>query len=332
MKNKFLTYLWLAIAVLMHTQAGFAQKKTILVTPGGRPLGGPGAAFILSGAEVVETPVATNIAVGGTTEVGQQLNLTYSYFDAQNDPEGTTTFQWYRADNATGTNKAAISGANGLSYVPVAADLGKYLTAGVTPVAQSGPSTGPEAFSASLGAIACPANVTVNHVAGLVSPQTATITYNVVESNLSGTSRCWILTNLGASQAPSAATDYSDEAAGWYWQFNRKQGFTRTAATTAPYTGWESTIDPADVEWDAQNDPCSLLLGSAWSIPASSDWNFLSGMNYLTSYDSVLKLHLGGLIYNNTLYANYESWWGRSRDNPTADDINYGLTIRCITK
>ncbi|OGV84532.1 MAG: hypothetical protein A3K19_32845 [Lentisphaerae bacterium RIFOXYB12_FULL_65_16] len=55
-----------------------------------------------------------------------------------NDPldlqPGTVTFSylWYRADSATGTNAAAISGATADQYTVVGADVGKYLCIAVT--------------------------------------------------------------------------------------------------------------------------------------------------------------------------------------------------------
>ena len=47
--------------------------------------------------------------------------------------EGSTEYQWYRADDAIGANKTAITGATGLRYVVTHADRGKFLCVSVTP-------------------------------------------------------------------------------------------------------------------------------------------------------------------------------------------------------
>lgn len=83
-------------------------------------------------------PTATNIAITPSPAVGNQLSAVYAYFDANNDPEGVSTFQWFRADDVTGTNQTAIAGATSMTYTPTNADAGKFIGFGVTPIAQTG--------------------------------------------------------------------------------------------------------------------------------------------------------------------------------------------------
>ena len=53
--------------------------------------------------------MASNVSVTGTTSVGNVLTADYTYTDNEGDLEGTSTFQWYRADDAAGTiNLVAI--------------------------------------------------------------------------------------------------------------------------------------------------------------------------------------------------------------------------------
>ena len=99
-------------------------------------------------------PVASSVAFTGTEQVGETLTRTYSYSDADGDAEGVSTTQWYRADDGTGTNEAAISGATSSTYTLVSADEGKFIRVGVVPVAATGTSPGTEAFSSYSGAIA----------------------------------------------------------------------------------------------------------------------------------------------------------------------------------
>jgi uncharacterized protein (TIGR02145 family) len=89
-------------------------------------------------------PVASNVTYTPAPGEGLTHTANYTYFDANYDPEGNTTFQWYRADDASGSNAIAISGANAITYVGQSADAGKYIGFGVTPKATTGTITGSE--------------------------------------------------------------------------------------------------------------------------------------------------------------------------------------------
>jgi hypothetical protein len=78
-------------------------------------------------------PTATNVSNTGTLQVGQTLTGTYSYADADNNPENGSTYKWYRADDAIGTNKNAIASATAVTYLLVLADLNKFISFEVTP-------------------------------------------------------------------------------------------------------------------------------------------------------------------------------------------------------
>ncbi len=99
-------------------------------------------------------PVASSVSFSGTLEVGYTLTGSYSYSDADDDLEGISTFQWYRADDANGANQAAISGATTITYGLVSADENKYISFEVTPVAAIGVSPGVAVMSSWDGAIA----------------------------------------------------------------------------------------------------------------------------------------------------------------------------------
>jgi hypothetical protein len=120
----------------------------------------------------------------------------------------------------------------------------------------------------------CPAEVTVHHKAGRVSPVTGDITYGVIKVSLTGGNRCWITRNLGATVQPTAFTDSSDPSTGWYWQFNKAQGYAMTGTTRTPNTTWIASISETS-DWTAGNDPCTLLLGSNWRLPTLTEWNEL---------------------------------------------------------
>lgn len=93
-------------------------------------------------------PMASDVAMTGTAQVGQTLTGSYTYADINGDAEGTSIFSWYRATNASGTDKIAISGATQSSYVLTPTDLNKYISFEVTPIAQSGIEQGTAVASA----------------------------------------------------------------------------------------------------------------------------------------------------------------------------------------
>lgn len=92
-----------------------------------------------------DEPTASNVDFYGAAGIGKTLTGIYDYSDADEDVESGSTYQWYRADDAIGTNAAAISGATNPTYVVQSADMDKYLRLGVTP--SDGDLFGVEAFS-----------------------------------------------------------------------------------------------------------------------------------------------------------------------------------------
>ncbi|GHA45737.1 hypothetical protein GCM10007103_28560 [Salinimicrobium marinum] len=78
-------------------------------------------------------PTAAAVTFSGTLEVGKTLEGNYSYNDTDSDPESCSTYIWYRADDASGTNKAAISEATDKTYELQTTDVGKYISFEVTP-------------------------------------------------------------------------------------------------------------------------------------------------------------------------------------------------------
>jgi len=98
-----------------------------------------------------KTPASSNAApvatVSGATicGLGSCFGI-YTYTDAEGDPEGTSLYQWYVADDASGTNAAVVTGATTPNLLGT--DPFKYYQFRVTPVAVSGTSPGSTASSA----------------------------------------------------------------------------------------------------------------------------------------------------------------------------------------
>ncbi|MHA7965438.1 S-layer homology domain-containing protein [Paenibacillus sp. CAU 1782] len=105
-------------------------------------------------------PQALHVSIAGTAQVGSTLTGSYTYDDANSDEEGVSLFKWYRSDDALGANKSAILEATSTSYTLQAADLGKYISFEVTPIAKTGTTTGSAVESILASAvIATPVNV-----------------------------------------------------------------------------------------------------------------------------------------------------------------------------
>jgi hypothetical protein len=77
-------------------------------------------------------PTISSVSTTGTKQVGFELTATYTYADADGDTQGSTSFVWFRADDANGLNKAAIAGATASKYLLANADSGKFISVSVT--------------------------------------------------------------------------------------------------------------------------------------------------------------------------------------------------------
>jgi len=198
----------------------------------------------------------------------------------------------------------------------------------------------------------CGDSITIHHVAGTVAPVTKTVTYSTVTNIPGETSKCWITSNLGANHQAAAVNDATEASAGWYWQFNRKQGYKHDGTTRTPNTTWITSINE-DLDWEAANDPCTLELGSGWRIPTSTEWTNVDASGNWTDWNgpwnSGLKMHAAGyLTYSDgslTYRGSFRIYWSITQNSSTNSwtlsfysstshiNINqkaYGFSLRCL--
>ena len=146
----------------------------------------------------------------------------------------------------------------------------------------------------------CGDSISINHVAGSVAPVTKTVTYGTVTNIPGETSKCWITSNLGADHQATAVNDATEASAGWYWQFNLKQGFKHDGTTRTPNTTWITSINE-NSDWISSNDPCTIEIGSGWRIPTYTEWSnvYASGgwTDWNGPWNAGLKMHAAGLLY-----------------------------------
>ncbi len=192
----------------------------------------------------------------------------------------------------------------------------------------------------------CGENITVTHQnTDGFSPVSITITYGTVEHQ----GKCWLDRNLGATTRASSASDNVNSSRGWFWQFNRRQGF-RYSTSRIPTT-WPTTNPPGG-NWSSTNDPCQALLGDGWRIPSTTDWQ--GAMNWSPAsrsgaFSSPLRLHTPGYLTSTEgeLIAVGEvgAYWATTENNVDEGEGLYldvdegviiraskpfGLSIRCV--
>jgi hypothetical protein len=204
-------------------------------------------------------------------------------------------------------------------------------------------------------ALTCGSAFTRTHTADTVSPVTKTVTYGTVTNIPGETAKCWITRNLGATQPPNTVSDNTEAAAGWYWQFNRMQGYQHDGTTRTPNTAW---IGPTaeDSDWESAKDPCSLLLGSAWRMPTGTEWTHVDAVGNWTNwngpFNSGLHMHAAGALSlsSGTLYdrGSDGEYWSSTQNNTIGTSggalnfwsdnsyysdskvKSYGLSVRCV--
>ncbi len=213
---------------------------------------------------------------------------------------------------------------------------------------------GPSTFltlTQTTGACGC-GDILVNHTAGNVAPVTKTVNYNTVINVPGETSKCWITKNLGATYQADSVSDTTEAAAGWYWQFNKKQGFTHDGISRLPNSIWQTPLNQY-YNWTLASDPCSLELGVEWRIPTLSEWSNIEVAGNWTDWsgpwNSSLKLHAAGKLVHSTgnleMRGSSGQYWSNTHIQGTDAWVIYldlslchtsfheqanGFTIRCI--
>jgi 1,4-alpha-glucan branching enzyme len=87
---------------------------------------------------IISAPQALNVSISGNLSVGSTLRANYTYFDANNDPEGDTQFKWYKSTSSVGKGKIQISQTSDSEYTLTADDKGNFIFVEVIPYAQTG--------------------------------------------------------------------------------------------------------------------------------------------------------------------------------------------------
>ena len=174
----------------------------------------------------------------------------------------------------------------------------------------------------------CGNSITINHAAGAVAPVSKTVTYGTIANIPGETAKCWITSNLGADHQATMVGDATEASAGWYWQFNRKQGFKHDGIRT-PGTAWIYPISE-NSDWVPANDPCTIELGADWRIPTSTELTNVDAngnwADWNGAWNSGLKLHAAGYLDNGDGSLYYRGSWGYYSSSTQSGD-HYGLAL-----
>jgi hypothetical protein len=201
---------------------------------------------------------------------------------------------------------------------------------------------------------ACGLTISINHtVFDGVAPVNKTVSYGTVTGIPGEPAKCWITRNLGADHQATAVNDATEPSAGWYWQFNRKQGYKHDGTTRTPNTTWIASINE-NSDWLSANDPCSIELGSTWRVPTYTEFFNVDNTGGWTTWsgpwNSDLKIHGAGNLDSGTgsLLDRGSSgcyWISVQSDNTNAAALafsnsfcsmtfwlwkHYGHSVRCI--
>ena len=289
------------------------------------------------------TNVITSAPVAGT-HIPWTTWITWNW----NSVNGAIGYKWNTVNNyatatdiGTATTKTETGLRCGMAY-------SRYLWAYNT----CGGSTVTALTQTTSACFTCGTAITINHVAGVVAPVTKTVTYGTVMNIPGEPAKCWITSNLGSDHQATAVDDATEASAGWYWQFNQKQGYKHDGNLRTPFMFWNFVSENSD--WTAANDPCTIELGSGWRIPTYDEWTdvYTTG-NWTTwtdPWNSALKMHAAGnltqndgslygrggfgLYWSSTQYYNWSDGWllffnsinsGMYHQNKAT-----GLTLRCL--
>lgn len=194
-----------------------------------------------------------------------------------------------------------------------------------------GSGKGLERFGKKTIKFVCGNNLTIIHrTTNGIAPENKTVTYGTVSSSLSGSPKCWITQNLGATNQATSETDATEAAAGWYWQFNKMKGYKNNGTVTSP--SFPTTPTTGTVNWEATKDPCTLELGAGWRIPTETEWTNVNRTNLRAqAYAGALKMHAAGYISTGSTTALTDRGSKFFYWSATSNDINYGKGLVIYT-
>lgn len=303
-KNSWLS---LAISILMTSGCGKKNQSPAPPQPDSRNL----------------APLALDIRITGRGAVAESLVAHYTYYDAENNPEGGTSLQWYIANDTVGAAVTPVSNATGSTYVLQAANEGKFLRVGIVPGASAGASPGGEGRSYWVGPVLAAEPDTVSFIYN-----GSRVTYGIIISSVTG--RKWLDRNLGAPGAAASYDDWPNKGDLFQWGrgadghqlINRAATSSGTTAVNGTTTILSSSDAPGNTlfimpaqspfDWHSPQS-VNLWLESGginnacpvgWHVPTKTEWE-AEDLGKVQEAYARLKITTGGARnFNDGLFSN----------------------------
>ena len=311
-------------ATTISSGSGTPSSYTVLSSDVGQYIGlgvTPNSTCNASAPEVISwkqvstlTPMYATATISGLTSSKAQNNTTitavkgtYSVTPAITGTEGTPTYQWYYATDASGTGKTAMTGQTASTHaVNIAGGYGYnstsfYLAVGITPKTVSG-ETGSEVLSgwAQVSTFTCGTSTVTFTYNG------SSVTYGTI---LSSTGQCWLDRNLGATQRATSYTDANAFGHLFQWCRNadghqlRNSSITSTLSTSLTTINglfvcysdtWYNGSLTETLWWNGStagpNNPCP----SGWHVPTATQWQNELNAGHLPNNNYYPYLYMTG--------------------------------------
>jgi hypothetical protein len=279
------------------------------------------------------------------TQVPSETQIVWNW----NTVSGASGYKWSTTNSYSGATDVGTA----TTHTETGLTCGTSYTRYVWAYSTCGNSTSVSLSQSTTNCWACGGVITVNHVVDTVAPVAKTVNYNTVTNIPGETSKCWITQNLGSTNQATSVSDNSEPSAGWYWQFNREQGFKHDGTTRTPNSSWLVVIDEY-ANWSTANDPCALELGAGWRVPTAVEWTNVDAggpwANWNGPWNSALKMHAAGKLdystgnlsergskgyYWSATQISLVTWAQSLSFSSSSCTINqyqkaYGFTVRCI--
>ena len=204
-------------------------------------------------------PTATNVRQTGNAAYGQSLTGVYTYSDADNDPEGISTYQWYRSDDANGTNEVLITNRIAKTYEIQSADMNKFIRFSVIPVASSGIYQGVEVKSTQYSGPVSAGSYTCGTP---VSDTRDGHVYNTIQIG----NQCWMKENLNIGVKIDGSSTQTNNGTVEKYCYNNQESNCNT------YGGlylWDEAMQYSN------NDGSQGICPAGWHIPTETDFTLL---------------------------------------------------------
>jgi hypothetical protein len=289
----------------------------------------------------LSSPPATPVA---GTHVAALTQITWNW----NAVADATGYKW----SATNNYGTATDMGTSLSHIETGLSCGTNYTRYVWAYNGCGNSAEATLTQSTTNCWTCGNTLSIDHVAGNVAPVTKSVTYGTVSGVPGAETICWITKNLGATRQATSVSESVEAPAGWYWQFNLKQGYKHDGTTRTPGSTWITSISEY-TNWTTSQDPCTIELGTGWRLPSYTEWYNVDDVGGWTGssgpWGSLLKLHFAGYLYYTTGNLSQRGsagvYWSSTQSNATngraLDFLTgscqigsyskpFGLPVRCV--